>query len=122
MAIRTFCKLLLVAFAATLLAGCEEERLTFERWNLIHDGMTPIAVEESIGEPWHKLPDRWVYEDTDRHISAKVYFNADGTKVICKQWYDPDNGWHGKNPDELDNPPPTGSTIGSSTGSGTIDH
>ena len=112
---------MLSAFAAVLVAGCAEEKLTFERWQTIHEGQTPLAVEEAIGEPWQKISDRWIYEDGERHISARVYFNEDGTKVMCKQWYDPDRGWHGKNPDELDAPESLETEMRSSTGSGTID-
>jgi hypothetical protein len=121
MTTRALGKLVLTAFAVVLVVGCSEERLTFERWQTIHEGQTPLAVEEAIGEPWNRMSDRWIYEDSERHISARVYFNEDGTKVICKQWYDPDRGWQGKNPDELDAPEPLGTEIRSSTSSGTID-
>jgi hypothetical protein len=121
MTIRAIGGLMLGAIVAVLVVGCAEEKLTFERWETIHDGQTPLAVEEAIGEPWQKLSDRWAYEDSDRHITATVYFNEDGTKVICKQWYDPERGWHGKNPDELEAPESSGTGMRSSTGSGTID-
>jgi hypothetical protein len=113
-------KLILAAFGLAVFLGCAEEKLTFDRWQTIHDGQSPEAVTQCLGDPWHKLSDRWIYEDTDRHISARVYFNEDGTKVICKQWYDPDNGWHGKNPDEVQGNR-TGNGGASSTSSGTID-
>ena len=101
MNIRVLGKLAVAAFALAMFMGCAQEKLTFERWQTIHEGQSPEAVEQCLGEPWQKMSDRWIYEDTDRHVSARVYWNADGTKVICKQWYDPDNDWHGKNPDEL---------------------
>jgi len=121
MLIRALAKWAVVALGLVLLVGCAEEKLTFERWQTIHQGQSPEAVTQCLGEPWQKMSDRWVYEETDRHVSAKIYFNEDGTKVICKQWYDPDNGWQGKNPDELKGEGTGGSSISSSTDSGTVD-
>ena len=112
-------KALVGTFVLALFAGCTE-KLTFERWQTIHDGQSPVAVEQVLGEPWQKLPDQWTYQDHDRHITAHIYWNDDGEKVICKQWYDPANGWHGKNPDELGQEEPSGTTIDQRTNSATI--
>jgi hypothetical protein len=107
------------AFLVGMISGCEE-KLTFERWETIHAGQTPVAVEECLGEPWQKAFDQWTYQDHDRHITAHIYWNEDGTKVICKQWYDPEQGWHGQNPDELEMGEMEGTTIEQSTNQGTI--
>ena len=108
-------------FVLAFYAGCSEPKLTFQRWETVHEGQTPVAVEQCLGAPGQKMSDQWVYQDHDRHITAHVYWNEDGTKVICKQWYDPEAGWHGKNPAELGRQDPGGTTINQRTNSGTID-
>ena len=113
-------KILAGMFVLACVAGCAEEKLTFQRWETIHQGQTPVAVAQCLGEPWRKLPDQWVYEDHDRHITANIYWTEDGTKVLCKQWYDPENGWCGQNPTELGREEPSGTTINQQTSSGTI--
>ena len=121
MAKRQTAKVLAGMFVLAFFAGCAEEKLTFQRWETVHEGQTPVAVEQCLGEPWKKMPNQWVYQDHDRHITAHVYWNEDGTKVICKQWIDDAHGWQGKSPAELGRPEPEGTVINQRKSVGTID-
>lgn len=91
--------LLLGGIAAVV--GCEE-KLTYERWQLINQGSTKLEVESAIGQPDIMMPDQWTYVDHDRGITAHIYFEADANKVHSKQWIDAEHGWQGKNPAETD--------------------
>lgn len=87
-----------LGFAALLLAGCAE-KLTYERWQTIADGMGPEAVEQTLGEPWHKADNTWVYWNDEKGITAKIYFAGD--KVSGKTWAD-DRGIVGSSPNVSD--------------------
>jgi hypothetical protein len=90
----------LLLAATAFMIGCEE-KLTYERWQLINQGSTQLEVESAIGEPTIKLPNQWTYQDHDRSITAHIYFDRDTDKVIAKQWIEPPKGlWEGQNPDE----------------------
>ena len=43
MLIRALAKWAVVALGLVLLVGCAEEKLTFERWQTIHQGQSPEA-------------------------------------------------------------------------------
>ncbi|HOW69271.1 MAG TPA: hypothetical protein PKY77_01620 [Phycisphaerae bacterium] len=86
---------LLIPAVSLLLPGCSE-KLTYQRWETIHDGMNPEAVEATLGEPWHKTDKTWLYSDDDRGIYAHIYF--DGGKVISKKWTSPEVGIKGRSP------------------------
>jgi len=90
---------LLLACLAPL-AGCEQ-KLTYERWQLINQGSSGLEVENAIGKPTFTMDDQWTYEDHDRHITAHIYYEKGSDRVLTKQWYDPEHGWQGKNPDEV---------------------
>ncbi len=75
--------------------GCAE-KLTYQRWETIHDGASSDVVRATLGDPWQKTDMAWVYNDSDRHITAFVYFEGD--KVIGKTWEDPEHGMQGKSP------------------------
>jgi hypothetical protein len=76
----------LLAAAVMLGMGCQ--KLTYERWTTIHDGLPQLGVEKTLGEPQVKMSDQWTWNDTDRDIVAHVWFDTEG-KVIAKQWFDP---------------------------------
>ncbi len=81
--------------AVLLLAGCAQ-KLTHERWEMIETGQSPEAVQATLGKPAEKLDMRWIYMDTDRGITADIYFEEN--RVIAKTWSDPDRGIEGSNP------------------------
>ena len=85
----------MIAAATFAAAGCAE-KLTYERWQTIHNGAPPAAVEQTLGEPWEKLEMAWEYHDADRLITAAIYFQND--QVIGKTWEDPEHGMRGENP------------------------
>ncbi|NLX22225.1 MAG: hypothetical protein GXY55_11250 [Phycisphaerae bacterium] len=78
-----------------LLAGCAE-KLTFERWQTIHDGMHSDAVTATLGEPWQTTEQTWIYSDENRGVTAMVYFRDDA--VIGKTWQSPEHGTQGTSP------------------------
>ncbi|MBP7935279.1 MAG: hypothetical protein KA354_11585 [Phycisphaerae bacterium] len=86
---------LFISAVSLLLLGCAE-KLTYPRWETIHDGMSPEAVEATLGVPWHKTDKMWLYSDDERGIYAHIYF--DGDKVISKKWTSPEEGIKGKSP------------------------
>lgn len=88
-------KLALLSVPVLLLLGCTQ-KLTYERWQTIHEGDSPEAVHAILGEPLEKLDMRWMYMDADRGISADIYFES--AKVTGKTWSDPDRGIVGKSP------------------------
>ena len=85
----------LLAASTMLLIGCEQ-KLTYDRWELICDGQSPDAVEATLGKPCEKLDLNWMYMDMDRGITANIYFQDN--KVTGKTWADPDRGMQGKSP------------------------
>ena len=94
MSFRNFLRFLLAFVAVALVTGCEKKpELTYAGWDTIAGGTTPTCVEETIGPPRYKGPAYWEYEDGERQISGRLYFDYDGTEVVCKRWYDPVHGW-----------------------------
>jgi hypothetical protein len=84
-----------VALFALIATGCAQ-KLTHDRWETIHNGASPDVVEATLGEPWERMDNQWIYHDEDRGITANVYFDERG--VIGKKWADPDRGIEGSNP------------------------
>lgn len=84
--------ILLVGF---MLMGCAE-KLTYQHWQTIHDGMSSDAVQATLGKPWQTTDQTWLYYDENRHINAQVYYGKD--KVIGKAWQDPEFGMQGQSP------------------------
>ena len=80
----------LVLLAVLVSVGCEK-KLTYKRYTLVHMGQTPLGVEKTLGEPLIKMTDQWTWNDSDRSITAHVWYNQEG-KVIAKQWFDPKRG------------------------------
>ncbi|MBN1347602.1 MAG: hypothetical protein JXQ73_33245 [Phycisphaerae bacterium] len=76
--------------------GCEQ-KLTYQRYELIHMGQEQLGVEKTLGEPVVKMTDQWTWNDSDRSITAHVWFNQEG-KVLAKQWFDPKRGMVGGPP------------------------
>ncbi len=94
MSFRIALRFLLAFVAVALLTGCEKKpELTYAGWETIEGGMTPMHVEETIGSPRYKDAAYWEYEDGERQISGRLYFDCEGTEVVCKRWYDPVHGW-----------------------------
>jgi len=86
----------LVLAAVMLTVGCEQ-KLTYQRFELIHMGQTQLGVEKTLGDPLVKMPDQWTWNDSDRSITAHVWYDKEG-KVIAKQWFDPKHGMVGSPP------------------------
>ena len=85
----------LIAVGAFLSLGCEQ-KLTYDRWELVRDGQSPEAVEATLGKPCEKMDLSWLYMDMDRGITANIYFQDN--KVTGKTWADPNRGMQGKSP------------------------
>jgi len=90
----------LMAYGLILLIGLTAvgcaEKLTYQRWETVHDGMASDTVQATLGKPWQTTDQTWVYYDQDRSITAMIYF--DQGKVVGKRWQDPQRGIQGKNP------------------------
>ncbi len=86
---------LLIVVVGTIAVGCAE-KLTYPRWQTVHEGMTADAVEATLGKPWQTTDQTWIYYDEDKNINVMVYF--DKGKVITTIWRDPEHGAQGKSP------------------------
>jgi len=86
------------------LAGCAR-KFTYERYSMIQQGVDDrFDVKQMLGKPEFDTDDEWYYEDLDRHIAARVFFDNDGV-VRGKEWMDAKSGtWEGRHPD-ADQPP-----------------
>lgn len=87
------CGLILAAALATI--GCAE-KLTYQRWQTIHEGVSADAVQATLGKPWQTTEQTWIYHDENKPATAMVFF--DKGKVTDKQWSDPERGILGKTP------------------------
>ena len=91
---------------AALLCACGCSKLTYDRWQTIQVGQaTPEAVEATLGEPWKKADNTWVYSDTDREITATVTFKdnkVDGTEWTAPKHALEHRGGHPLQPGESD--------------------
>lgn len=92
----TLTSMALVVGVVTLSVGCEE-KLTYKRWQLIHEGQSKLAVEQTLGDPLIKMADHWTWNNADKAITAQVWYSGEG-KVIAKQWFDPKRGMEGGPP------------------------
>jgi hypothetical protein len=88
----TYCLILLIG---TALVGCAE-KFTFQRWQTIHEGMSADGVQATLGKPWQRTEQTWVYYDENKSATAMVYFDKD--KVTTTTWQDPEHGMLGKSP------------------------
>ena len=85
------------ALLAMLMIGCEE-KLTHQRFQMVHEGQARDGVRATLGDPFADTGTQFVYTDNDRGINATIYFNEKG-EVIGKQWDDTQQGVHeGKDP------------------------
>ncbi|GMU21321.1 MAG: hypothetical protein AMXMBFR13_14140 [Phycisphaerae bacterium] len=87
--------LVVVAVAGLAVCGCSQ-KLTYERFQTIHVGATPEAVEGTLGKPWQRTDNAWIYLDMDREISATVYLEEN--QVTGTHWQDPEHGMVGSSP------------------------
>ncbi|HSW47321.1 MAG TPA: hypothetical protein VLM89_17290 [Phycisphaerae bacterium] len=85
----------LIVLFGLLAIGCAE-KLTYQRWETVHDGMASDAVQATLGPPWQTIDQTWLYSDENRSINATIYF--DQGKVVGKTWVDPQRGMVGKSP------------------------
>ncbi|MCG3125764.1 MAG: hypothetical protein CHACPFDD_00591 [Phycisphaerae bacterium] len=88
----------LLALVGLLLCGCT--KFTRERFDWIETRVDDRDnVQRTLGDPVFRMDDQWYYEDLDRHIAARVFFDPQGV-VSGKQWMDANTGeWHGDNPE-----------------------
>ncbi len=86
----------LVVAVVALNAGCEQ-KLTYQRFELVHMGESQLGVEKTLGEPLVKMADQWTWNDSDRSITAHVWYDKEG-KAMAKQWFDPKHGMVGSPP------------------------
>ncbi|MFQ5430841.1 MAG: hypothetical protein ACE5E1_11080 [Phycisphaerae bacterium] len=76
-------------FALVSLAGCAENKLTRENYDLIMQGKsTQLEVEKTLGDDHLIRRGReWEYDDRDRHLTVYINFDERGL-VSRKQWVD----------------------------------
>lgn len=107
----------IAALMVGALAGCAENKLTRQNYDLIRVGSShKDEVKSALGN--QNLIDRgaqWEYDDEGRHISVWFEFDKDGV-VTRKQWWSGDGGL------EHDSQAgPEGETVHEGTGTMTID-
>lgn len=89
------------SLACAVLFACGCSKLTYENWRTIDVGTaSPEAVEATLGDPWKKIDDTWIYNDTDKNVTARIQFSKN--RVVGKEWADADRGLEtvGEQPDE----------------------
>ncbi|MBK9120750.1 MAG: hypothetical protein IPM18_14310 [Phycisphaerales bacterium] len=88
------------------LLGCARQ-FTRDNFELITVGVDDRTdVRMILGDPTKEMGGEWLYDDTQRHYTARIFFDPEG-RVRGKQWIDARTGeWSGQNPDG--NPPPEG--------------
>jgi hypothetical protein len=94
---RRLLTLVLVA-AGVALAGCES-KFNHDNFQMIRTGVDDRSdVRQVLGDPDSEMGDVWLYDDLDRHCSARIFFGDDG-RVLDKEWMDAETGdWEGANP------------------------
>jgi hypothetical protein len=64
------------------------DRLVYENFRQIRPQLSTEAdVVSLLGEPSHRLGELWMYERPEKHLFAKIEFDADG-RVVDKDWID----------------------------------
>lgn len=77
--------LAVLALLTVVLPACTGgERFTRERYETVYRGQPAEAVEQALGEPTVRYPDRWQYIHTAPYYRAVIRFE-DG-KVVDKEW------------------------------------
>jgi hypothetical protein len=96
---------LTIVLTSLLITGCARQ-FTYEHFSMIQPGADDREdVRALLGKPRADAGDEWYYEDLDRHLHARVFFDESG-RVTDKEWIDARTGkWEGKHPD-ADEPPP----------------
>lgn len=91
----TLITLALVACAGT---GCAS-KFNRENFNMIRVGMDAREdVREILGEPRREMGDVWLYDDTDKHLNAQIFFDDSG-RVVSKEWMNAETAeWDGRSP------------------------
>ena len=77
-------------FASALLIGCASNSVEkrADRYQAIRvHSSTQSEVTASLGEPNHRLGNKWIYEWEDEHRVVMIDFDESG-KVVRKQWVD----------------------------------
>jgi hypothetical protein len=100
-------RLVVMCSTVTVLAGCYTTKLTRNNYGLVRvDVHTKQDVYNLLGPPTAQFDDEWMYDDLNRHVSARVHFDTEG-RVISKEWMDSEGGeWEGRDPKT--DPPPEG--------------
>ena len=95
---------LLSTSVAIGLAGCAQkrDRLAYDNFTQIRTQVhSRDDVEAILGEPDHRLDDRFMYERPDKHLHVFVEFDESG-RVTRTQWIDGlGETWH-----DTDDPKP----------------
>jgi hypothetical protein len=84
------------AFSTLLAVGCApKDCVTYDNYTKIRATMhTAADVEAILGEPDSKLPDLWIYQRPDAHLTVMIDFDEKG-KVSRTQWIDAlGETWH----------------------------
>jgi hypothetical protein len=87
-----------LATVCICLAGCES-KFNHRNFQMIQPGVDDrVDVRETLGNPDADMGDVWIYDDLDRHYSARIFFDDDG-RVLNKEWMDAKTGaWEGEDP------------------------
>lgn len=83
-------------FGAVLSTGCaSKDRVTYDNYTKIRTSVhTADDVVALLGEPDSKLPELWIYQRPDAHLTVMVDFDEKGN-VSRTQWIDAmGETWH----------------------------
>ncbi len=96
---------MLLGAAALVTVGCGPT-LTHEKFSMIQQGVDDREdVRHVLGKPRFSTDAEWYWEDRDRHVAARVFFDDDG-RVSGKEWMDAKHGqWEGRHPQAAEPPP-----------------
>jgi hypothetical protein len=93
------CLIMLVVYAGVAAAGCAENKMTRQRFDMIKEGMsTQDEVRQTLGDKYTALGNQWEYEDERKDVHATIHFDPKGV-VTKKEWMNGRTGeWSGAAP------------------------
>lgn len=99
----------LLGAGLALLLGCEQ-KLTYERFRMLHRGVSTRAeVENTLGNPNTRMEEEWLYQKPAEGLTVRIQFDKNG-RISGKQWFDSAKGFTDME-EWGDQPPPDGNTV-----------
>ena len=91
---RGFVGVMVIGLVGLGVMGCEEDKLTRSRFDMITVSIDDtFDVEKMIGPPDDKVFEMWSYERVDKHLNVFIHFDEENV-VARKEWHDTLNDVH----------------------------